>query len=51
MSDQEHARQQAQQNYQTNPQTPMVTPQQITSSVVREAYNAQLSSERSKGGK
>ncbi len=43
MSDLEAVRRQAEENHRRNQQTQMATEQQISSSTLREAYNAQLS--------
>ncbi|WP_171901490.1 hypothetical protein [Stappia indica] len=50
MSDQEAARRQAEEDHRRNQQTQIATEQQISSSVVREAYNAELAYRRSQSG-
>ncbi len=51
MSDEEAARRKAAEDYRRNQQTQMKTEQQISSSVLRETYNAELAHRRESGNK
>ena len=50
MSDQEATRRKAEEDHRRNQQTQMATEQQISSSVLRETYNAELAYRRNQSG-